>query len=256
MKFKKLVITTLTVLSVAVTGASVATTNTTAYAKTKAAKVLKTSKFKTKHKVNVKGGWMYSSAKLTKKNHHMTHYLYTKFYASKNVTVRRASGKKATYTYIKSTNGKIKGYLYSGYVMNKWPKKYDLKAYKADMLQKVNSYREKKGLNALERSDSYDELTRWDVLVLSETKNKDDFQAGSSSRGYTWSGSTWYWDTQSKKQPVLDYKNSQDMAKQVFASLTTNIKKYGLNKTDKYIGIGAYQHGQNFYTELVFSPVE
>lgn len=60
-----------------------------------------------------KKGYIYSSAKLTKKSHHMTNYKYTTWYGTKKATIKK-SGKKSSLTYI--TSGKKHGWIYSKYL--------------------------------------------------------------------------------------------------------------------------------------------
>lgn len=61
-------------------------------------------------------GYMYNSAKLTKKIHNLKNYKKTTFYSKKRVTVRTSSNKKSTYMYVANKNGKIKGYVYAKYL--------------------------------------------------------------------------------------------------------------------------------------------
>lgn len=110
-KLIKLSAVSLATLSLSI--AALPTTTLPALAKTKAAKVLKTKKLK-KTAYHVNGGYIYSSAKLTKKTHKAFNYLKTTFYATKSVTVKKHNGKKATYYYVKNKKGNVKGYIWKG----------------------------------------------------------------------------------------------------------------------------------------------
>ncbi|WP_125681299.1 hypothetical protein [Levilactobacillus yonginensis] len=119
MKVNKLIVSALTILSVSTMGlATVASNADTALAKTKAAKIVKTTTYKAKHKVHVTKGNMYSTAKLTKVSHKAKNYKRTTFYRIKKAKVVKSNKKKAVYNYVKSTNGKTKGWIWHGYVKN------------------------------------------------------------------------------------------------------------------------------------------
>lgn len=66
-------------------------------------------------KVHVAKGTMYTSAKLSKTAHYAKNYKYTTFTKTEQATVKK-NGKKAVYQYIKA--GKIKGWIWHGYVKN------------------------------------------------------------------------------------------------------------------------------------------
>jgi len=76
-------------------------------------KVVSTSKI-AKKAYHGKKGYIYSSAKLTKKKHNMKNYKYTTWYGTKKATIKRAGKKRASLTYIKT--GKKKGWIYSKYL--------------------------------------------------------------------------------------------------------------------------------------------
>ncbi|MDV3518611.1 M57 family metalloprotease [Lentilactobacillus otakiensis] len=67
-------------------------------------------------------GYMYNSAKLTKKIHNLKNYKNTTFYSKKRVTIKTTQNKKAYYTYVANKSGKIKGYVYSKYLKLYQPK--------------------------------------------------------------------------------------------------------------------------------------
>ncbi|MFC6206891.1 hypothetical protein [Levilactobacillus tongjiangensis] len=119
MKVNKLIVSALTILSVSTMGlATVASNADTALAKTKAAKIVKTTTYKAKHKVHVTKGNLYSTAKLTKVSHKAKNYKRTTFYRIKKAKVVKSNKKKAVYNYVKSTNGKTKGWIWHSYVKN------------------------------------------------------------------------------------------------------------------------------------------
>ncbi|MGX6428307.1 hypothetical protein [Levilactobacillus yonginensis] len=119
MKVNKLIVSALTILSVSTVGlATVASNADTALAKTKAAKIVKTTTYKAKHKVHVTKGNLYTTAKLTKVSHKAKNYKRTTFYRIKKAKVVKSNKKKAVYNYVKSTNGKTKGWIWHGYVKN------------------------------------------------------------------------------------------------------------------------------------------
>ncbi|MFC6179753.1 hypothetical protein [Lactiplantibacillus daowaiensis] len=82
-------------------------------AKTKSAKLISSKSMK-KTAYHINGGYVYSSAKLTKKNHNGKNYLRTTFYATKSATVKKTNGKKAVYYYIKNSKGSVKGWAWRG----------------------------------------------------------------------------------------------------------------------------------------------
>ncbi|TGD17563.1 hypothetical protein [Levilactobacillus suantsaiihabitans] len=84
-----------------------------ASAKTKAAKVIKTTSLK-RTAYQTTGGYIYTSAKLTKKKYNAGKYLSTKFYATKSSKIKKSNGKKAYYYYVTSSNKRIKGWIWKG----------------------------------------------------------------------------------------------------------------------------------------------
>ncbi|MFD1454971.1 hypothetical protein ACFQ44_04620 [Levilactobacillus lanxiensis] len=110
---KLLKVSAITALTFSLGAVIVPSTTLSASAKTKAAKVLKSKKMK-KTAYHAKGGYIYSSTKLTKKSFKAFKHLKTTFYATKSVTVKKSNGKTATYYYIKNSKGSIKGYIWKG----------------------------------------------------------------------------------------------------------------------------------------------
>lgn len=114
-------------------GVSVVLAPTSVSAKTTAAKVVKTTTLK-KTAYQTTGGYIYSSAQLTKKKYNAGKYLSTKFYATKSAKVKKTNGKTAAYYYVTSSNKHIKGWIWKG------------------NLQKVNQYtQEKKDVAAMKK---------------------------------------------------------------------------------------------------------
>jgi len=93
--------------------ASVVSVPVVASARVKSAKVIKTTKLhKTAYQTT--GGYIYTSAKLTKKKYNAAKYLSTKFYATKSSKVKKRNGKSAIYYYVQSSNKRIKGWIWKG----------------------------------------------------------------------------------------------------------------------------------------------
>lgn len=86
-----------------------------AMAHAKSAKVLSHKKLK-KRTVHATKGDLYTSWKLSKISHHMKNYEHTTLYRTKQATIRKTNGKKAIYQYVKSINGKVKGWIWRGYL--------------------------------------------------------------------------------------------------------------------------------------------
>ncbi|WP_461244779.1 hypothetical protein [Secundilactobacillus muriivasis] len=86
------------------------------------AKVLQVKTIQTANYKAVKGanGYLYSTAKLTKKVHNVKNYSNTKFSVSKEAVVRKTNGNKAIYYYVKSA--KASGWLWHGYLNKVTPK--------------------------------------------------------------------------------------------------------------------------------------
>ncbi|GAD16572.1 D-alanyl-D-alanine carboxypeptidase [Lentilactobacillus otakiensis] len=89
---------------------------TTVSAKSTAVKVTNTQSL-TKAPYRAVSGYLYSSAKLTKKVHNADNYPLTTFYAYKSASIQRANGNKAVYYYVKNGNGKVKGWIWSGHLV-------------------------------------------------------------------------------------------------------------------------------------------
>ncbi|WP_260339778.1 CAP domain-containing protein [Levilactobacillus parabrevis] len=118
----------------------------TAQAK-KTVKVFATKKL-AKKAVHVKKGNIYASAKLTKVTHNAKNYKHTTFYRTKQVKVVKTTGKKAVYQYIQTSNGKVKGWIWHGFLKNgKAPKAkagFDTAKASRDFLAVVNKERQKR----------------------------------------------------------------------------------------------------------------
>lgn len=65
-------------------------------------------------KVHVSTGYMYTSAKLTRKAHNAKNYKYTTFTRTEQATVKKSNGKTAVYQYIKA--GSVKGWIWHSYI--------------------------------------------------------------------------------------------------------------------------------------------
>ncbi|MFD1421769.1 hypothetical protein [Lactiplantibacillus songbeiensis] len=101
------------VLSLSMGVAAMPSNTLNVLAKTKAAKVISSKNIK-KTAYHINAGYLYSSAKLTKKRHNGKNYLKTTFYATKSAHVKKANGKKAVYYYIKNSKGSVKGWAWHG----------------------------------------------------------------------------------------------------------------------------------------------
>lgn len=86
---------------------------TMAAAKAKPAKIT-SNKTLAREPYRAVSGYLYSSAKLTKKVHNADNYPLTTFYTSKSANITRSNGNKAVYYYIKNGNGKVKGWIWRG----------------------------------------------------------------------------------------------------------------------------------------------
>ncbi|GAX03950.1 hypothetical protein IWT140_01584 [Secundilactobacillus pentosiphilus] len=260
MKVKSIMISAATLLSVIGFGAAgtVSSHAGTALAKSKTAKVVKTTNYKSKHKVHVRGGWMYSSSKLTHKNHHMTNYLYTKFYATKKVTIRETSGHKATFNYLVSKDGKEKGYVPASDVWNQWGYgKYSVSAYRKQAISSINQERAKKGLYALKESTTLDKIAQKnsDRMLKDGKKFKIDVE-GTPHAG-------WIVDSYvaPKSIPIIHYENGTQWGEGSVDSWMRYTDQnrdigaipYILSKDHTQIGVGGTQHGQSIYMVVLFS---
>lgn len=101
-----------------------------------------------KKTVHFQKGALYSSAKLTKVKAHMAKYKHTTFYTSKQAKVVKANHKKAVYVYVKSSNGKTKGWVWSGYAKKGKAPKATTSVYKAKKSSKTISASAKKVANS------------------------------------------------------------------------------------------------------------
>ncbi|MCW3777323.1 CAP domain-containing protein [Levilactobacillus namurensis] len=166
---------------------------TTAQAKrhTHAATVYSAWTWRPKTKVKVKKGTLYTSIRLTKKKANLAKAKYRKltYITGKQYAVKKANGKHARYNYIRSTNGKVKGYVWSGYVHqlkrkattkkrstkvtktrkagNSTPKSSEpatpvlsTAAYRSAFLQALNNERAKRNIPAVTESATYDTIAQ------------------------------------------------------------------------------------------------
>lgn len=85
-------------------------------AKTTAAKISSTQTL-TKASYRAVSGYLYSSAKLTKKVHNADNYPLTTFYAYKSANIQRANGNRAVYYYVRNGNGKVSGWIWRGHLV-------------------------------------------------------------------------------------------------------------------------------------------
>lgn len=104
------------ILSLTILGGLFAIQQTTASAKPTAAKITSTQTL-TKAPYRAVSGYLYSSAKLTKKVHNADNYPLTTFYASKSANIQRANGNKAVYYYVQNGNGKVAGWIWRGHLV-------------------------------------------------------------------------------------------------------------------------------------------
>jgi len=149
---KLLKVSAITALTFSLGAVIVPSTTLSASAKKKSAKVIRSKKMK-KTAYHANGGYIYSSAKLTKKSHKAFNYLKTTFYATKSVTVKKSNGKTATYSYIKNHKGNVKGYIWKGNL-----KKVNTKALnqrKADIKHVLSAIR---SMSTEDQSDALDAM--------------------------------------------------------------------------------------------------
>ncbi|QCZ46821.1 hypothetical protein [Levilactobacillus brevis] len=153
------------VFSLALGMAMAITVPGTAMAKTKAAKVIKTTTLK-KSTYKTTGGYIYSSAKLTKKSFNAGKYLSMTFNATKSAKVKKSNGKTATYYYVANSSKTVKGWVWKG------------------NLSKIKSYaQEKKDIAAMKtivgnmssRAQTYI-MPQFSQLTLSHTYSTDNAQ--------------------------------------------------------------------------------
>jgi len=260
MKVSKVIVSALTVLSVTTMGFAVTTANsaTTAFAKAKTAKVVKTTTYKAKHKVHVQGGWMYSKAALTHKKVHLTKYLYTKFYASKKVTVRKANGKTTTVNYLTAKNGKVKGYVAASNVRNQWGYgKYSVAAYRKRAVSDINHDRATRGLKPLTETKKLDQIAQRN----SDRMLKDGRSFKVNVEGTPHAG--WIVDDYlaPKSNPIIHYENGTQWGQGSVNSWmrrTDRNRDIGaiphlMNPKQTRIGLGGTQRGQAIYMFVLLS---
>lgn len=84
-----------------------------AFAKTRAAKVVKHKKIK-RTSYHANGGILYTNTKLTKKSAKQVKNVKTTLFASKSVRLKKSNGKQATYYFVKNRRGDVKGWLWKG----------------------------------------------------------------------------------------------------------------------------------------------
>lgn len=255
MFFKQVIVTTVTAFCVTSLGLGIMIPETSAMAKTK---VVKITTYKAAHKVHVQGGWMYTSTNLNHKNHHLTKYLYTKFYATNQVTVRKANGKNTTLNYLRSTNGQVKGYVKTVNIRNKWGYgKYSVVAYRKNALNVLNKKRIKKGLKPLTETTKLDEVAQHNSDQL--LKQGKSFQANLEGTP----NASWfcYYYVAPKANPIVHYQNGKQWGQGTMDALmgiTDRNVNYGaepyiFSKKHTRIGFGGSQRGQAIYMFLVFS---
>ncbi|MFC6208251.1 hypothetical protein [Levilactobacillus tongjiangensis] len=146
MKTKKMIIATATLLAAVGMGSGTAISQAGLGVDQASAKSVrhiatpKSYKKLAKKAVHVSKGNLYSSAKLSKISHKAKNYRHTTFYRTKQAKVVKANKKTAVYNYIKSSNGKTKGWIWHGYVKNgKAPKAKTSKAVATSAKSKSSS---------------------------------------------------------------------------------------------------------------------
>lgn len=256
MYLKQALVTTATILEIAAMGFSTLPETSSMAATT--TKIVKTTTYKSAHKVHVQGGWMYTSSKLTHKNYHLTKYLYTKFYATKQVTVRQANGKITSLKYLTSKSGKVKGYVKTTNVRNRWGYgKYSVTAYRKNALLILNKERVKRGLKPLTETAKLDKVAQQNSdRLLKQGKNFQPNLAGTPHAGWVF-----YDYVAPKSNPIVHYQNGKQLGQgtmYALMGLTDRTVDYGAkpylySKNHTRIGFGGSQHGQAIYMFLVFS---
>ena len=168
MKTKKMIIATATLLAAVGMGSGALITQAGLGVDQASAKTVrhiatpKSYKKLAKKAVHVSKGNLYSSAKLSKITHKAKNYKHTTFYRTKQAKVVKANKKTAVYNYIKSSNGKTKGWIWHGYVKNG-------KAPKAKA--KTSSKRNAQGLKTGTSSKAAVKKNTPDGYTLSNGKN-------------------------------------------------------------------------------------
>ncbi|KRK97144.1 hypothetical protein FD04_GL002004 [Secundilactobacillus odoratitofui DSM 19909 = JCM 15043] len=158
--FKRLI---LVAISLSILGvAAISAQSSTVMAKTKAAKVLKTTNIKNV-KVHVTSGLLYTNKKLTKVAYHAGNYDKRTFTRTSQITVKKANGKKAVYQYIKS--GKVKGWIWRGDVLigaYQGRKLYWKESiFKSTLISIVNKARSKHHLKPLTYSTKIEKIAKY-----------------------------------------------------------------------------------------------
>jgi len=166
----------LAILSVICSGASITANAQAAKHHSTAATVYSRTTHKAT-KVKVTKGTLYTSTKLTKKSANLAKAKYRKLtYRTRTTYVlKKANGKRAIYQAIVSTNGKVKGLVWHGYV-HKIAKKTSKKAqnnvtdprpsvlsvasYRAEFLKDLNAERTKRDLAPLAEDPQYDTIAQ------------------------------------------------------------------------------------------------
>ncbi|WP_288528786.1 CAP domain-containing protein [uncultured Secundilactobacillus sp.] len=168
--------------------ATISVTQTaTASAKVHASKLVSYRPY-TSHYVTGSRGFMYTSPTLTKRAHHLTNYKHTTFIANRQAVIKRPNGKHAIYTYIRTSNFKVGGWVWHGFLKNKHvvttkpetgtttpskggstsngsqttPKtqKFSLAEYRASFLKYLNEERTKRGLIPVSEDAQLDTLAQ------------------------------------------------------------------------------------------------
>ncbi|MBT9672395.1 DUF4430 domain-containing protein [Secundilactobacillus kimchicus] len=117
LRLTKLLTVTALLLGGLALGTGTSSTAPSAQAKTKSTKVVKaTYKRLTKKAYHVTSGVFYSTSKLTRANHYAVNYPHTTFYTYSQATITRANGKRSVYYYMTTSNHKVKGWIWHGYL--------------------------------------------------------------------------------------------------------------------------------------------
>lgn len=200
----------ITIMTLMFSALAFSTNLTTTQAKIQPAKVVKTFNMP-RNQVTVTHGYMYSNTRLTKRVHHLTNYRHTIFYTNKTVLLKKPKHQPQYYEYLKSKNGKIKGYVYDGFVKlyqapakakSKQPKPlkpttpsqsdtnqpqtdyvFSLADYRKDFLADLNQERTNRGLNPVTESTTVDQIaqTRSQQIVTNFTHYDNNHQMIASS---------------------------------------------------------------------------
>lgn len=186
MKLTQLIAVTAATLGLGLATVSV-TQPTTASAKTRASKLVAYKPFTNRY-VTGQRGFMYTDPTLTKRAHHLTNYKHTTFIADHQAIIKRSNGKRAVYTYIRTSNFKVGGWVWHGFLKNKHvvttkpgtgtttplksgststgsqttpqTQKFSLADYRASFLKYLNEERTKRGLTPLSESTQIDKIAQ------------------------------------------------------------------------------------------------